>query len=318
MDRNVKVIYNKLEKTEINEKGYIDLSKIKITGNKDLIETCNIFRDPRYETFRVFYMKDNTIIGQETITSKIPNAVMLFSKDKYSESNPVRTYEKMKNRIERLKADGYYLAHNHTSESAKPSQEDMEITRNFASNVDGFLGHIVLGSKERYSIIEENSEGLILMPKEKVLDNATIENMKGKIEENPLYNIKISNREELVALLKQMQNEKEYSIAILTDCKCNIRMVLDVPNKMFNQNTKNLNGFFKNLARNVGATRVFIGTQDTLTYNEVLKHQKYGTIKDTVYFNNKNNLYRLEKITESPDLFDKEKTRKNRTKGRER
>lgn len=162
MDRNVKVIYNKLEKTEINEKGYIDLSKIKITGNKDLIETCNIFRDPRYETFRVFYMKDNTIIGQETITSKIPNAVMLFSKDKYSESNPVRTYEKMKNRIERLKADGYYLAHNHTSESAKPSQEDMEITRNFASNVDGFLGHIVLGSKERYSIIEENSEGLIL------------------------------------------------------------------------------------------------------------------------------------------------------------
>ena len=93
MDRNVKVIYNKLEKTEINEKGYIDLSKIKITGNKDLIETCNIFRDPRYETFRVFYMKDNTIIGQETITSKIPNAVMLFSKDKYSESNPVRTYE---------------------------------------------------------------------------------------------------------------------------------------------------------------------------------------------------------------------------------
>lgn len=75
----------------------------------------------------------------------------------------------MNNRIQRLGADGYYLAHNHSSNSAKPSQEDMEITRNFVANVEGFLGHIVLGNTDKYSIIEENSEGLILMPKEKSL-----------------------------------------------------------------------------------------------------------------------------------------------------
>lgn len=310
MDRNVKVVYNKLEKTEINNTGYIDLSKIKINGKKGLIETCNIFRDPRYETFRVFYMKNNAIVGQETITSKIPDAVKLFSKDKYSEVNPVRTYEKMKNRIERLKADGYYLAHNHTSDSAKPSQADMEVTRNFASNVDGFLGHIVLGNKDKYSIIEKNAEGLILMPKEKVLSNSTIKNVEEKLKDKTLYDIKISNRDELVALIKQMQNEKEYSVAILTDCKCKVRMVLNIPNKMFNQDTKNLNGFFKNLARNSGSTRVFIGTQDALAYNEILRHQQYGTIKDIVYFNNSKNQYRLAKITESQDLFDKEKLKK--------
>ena len=294
MDRNAKIIYNKLENVEVGKKGYIDLSKVKIQGKEDLIETCNIFRDSRYETFRIFYMKDNMIVGQEAITSKIPDAVMLFSKDKYSEFNPIRTYETMKNRMNRLKADGYYLAHNHTSDSAKPSQNDMETTRNFVANVDGFLGHIILGNKDKYSIIKE------------------------KLSDNSLYNIKISNREELVALIKQIQNEKEYSVAILTDCKCNIRMVLDIPNRMFNQNIENLNGFFKNLARNSGSTRVFIGTQDTLTYNQILKHQKYGTIKDTVYFNNDNNLYRLEKMTKNPDLFDKEKLQKNKTKDKER
>ena len=156
------------------------------------------------------------------------------------------------------------------------------------------------------------------MPKEKVLSNNTIKSVKEKLSDNSLYNIKISNREELVALIKQIQNEKEYSVAILTDCKCNIRMVLDIPNRMFNQNIENLNGFFKNLARNSGSTRVFIGTQDTLTYNQILKHQKYGTIKDTVYFNNDNNLYRLEKMTKNPDLFDKEKLQKNKTKDEER
>lgn len=245
MDKNVKIVYNKLGKTEMDKIGYIDLSKVKIQGEKDLIETCNIFRDSRYETFRVFYMKDNMIVGQETITSKIPNAVILFSKNKYSECNPIRTYEKMKNRMYRLKADGYYLAHNHTSNSAKPSREDMEITRNFVANVGGFLGHIVLGNKDRYSIIEENSEGLILTPEEKVLSNSALKNIEEKIKENELCNIKISSREELVALLKQIQNEKEYSVAILTDCKCNIRMVLDIPNRIFNQNVENLNGFLK-------------------------------------------------------------------------
>ena len=85
---------------------------------------------------------------------------------------------------------------------------------------------------------------------------------------------------------------------------------LDIPNKMFNQDEKNLNGFFKNLARNSGSTRVFIGTQNRETYNKVLEHQKYGTIKDLIYIDNKNNLIRGADIKESPDLFDKETRRK--------
>ena len=312
MNRNVKTIYNKLENITVNNKGYIDLSNSKIEKTKDIINICDMFRDPRYETFRVFYMKDNKIVGQESITSKIPDAVILFSNGKKYESNPIKTYEKMNNRIKRLGADGYYLAHNHCSNSAKPSQEDMEITRNFVANVEGFLGHIVLGNTDKYSIIEENTEGLILMPKEKSLKRETLKSVEEKLEKNTLYDIKISCREDLVAVLKNIQNEKEYSTAILTDTKCNIRVILDIPNKMFNQNLYNLNGFFKNIARNTGSTRVFIGTQDKETYNKVLEHQKYGTIKDMVFFDKKNNLIKTENLTKSQDLFDKEKIAKKR------
>lgn len=318
MNKDVKVVYNKLEETERNKQSYIDLSKVKIQKKNDLIETCNIFRDSRYETFRVFYMRDNMIVGQEIVTSKIPNAVLLFSSDKFSENYPIRIYEKMRNRMNRLKADGYYLAHNHTSESAKPSKQDMKITKKFVANVNGFLGHIVLGNKDKYSIIEENSRGLILMPKENILRNDIAEEMEQKLKDNTFYDIKISSRVELVALLKKMKNDKEYSVAILTDSKCKVRMILDIPNRMFNQNTKNLNGFFKNIARNSGSTRVFIGTQDVLAYNKILKHQIYGTIKDTIYFNNNSNLYRGEKITENQDLFDKEKIIKRKVRDRER
>lgn len=312
MDKKVKVVYNKLENLSFIDKGYIDLSESKITKKNDLVNICNIFRDPRYETFRIFYMKNNKIIGQEAITSKIPNAVIVFSRGKDTPNNPIRSFERMNNRIKRLGADGYYLAHNHISESAIPSMEDMDITREFAANVDGFLGHIVLGNSNRYSIIEEDSKGRILMPKEKTLEDSIINEVKNNLKENSLYDVRISNRDELVAILKQIQNEKEYSTAILTDCKCNIRMVLDIPNKMFNQELENLNGFFKNLARNSGSTRVFIGTKDKDTYNKVLKHIEYGTIKDMVCVDNNGNLIVDDFIMCSQDLFDKEKKQKLR------
>ncbi len=56
--------------------------------------------------------------------------------------------------------------------------------------------------------------------------------------------MKISSRDELIALFMKMKNNREYSTAILTDTQNNIRMVVDIPNKMLNQSIENLNGFF--------------------------------------------------------------------------
>lgn len=305
MNKTAKVIYNKLENIVFNNQGYVDLSEAKIGTKKDLVNVCNIFRDPRYETFRIFYMNNDRIVGQETITSKIPNAVIF-------KGSSIRIYEKMNSRIQRLRANGYYLAHNHISDSAVPTSKDMDITRDFAANVKGFLGHIVLGNTNKYSIIEENSKGRILMPKEKVLRKSVLNDMAEKLKENTLFDIKISCRENLVAILKQIQNEKEYSTVILTDTKCNIRMILDIPNKMFNQNLENLNRFFKNLARNSGSTRVFIGTKDKNTYDKVLEHIKYGTVKDMVRFDTKGNLIDTNHIINNQDLFDKETHKKSK------
>ena len=81
LDKNIKIIYNKLENIKLNQ-GYIDLSNSSIQNKNDLVDVCNIFRDPRYETFRIFYMRDNKIVGQEAMTSKIPDGVFIFN-EKY-------------------------------------------------------------------------------------------------------------------------------------------------------------------------------------------------------------------------------------------
>ena len=231
MDKNIKVIFNKLENIKVNQ-GYVDLSNSSIQNQNDIIDICNIFRDPRYETFRIFYMKDNRIVGQESITSRIPDGVFIFNE---KTGDPVRSYEKMINRMERLGANGYYLAHNHPSGVAEASNEDIEVTKNFAANVKGFLGHIIIGSANRYSIIEEDSQGRILKPKEQTLDESLLNGIEEKLIDNSFFDMKITRRDELVALFMKMQSEREYSTIILADAKANIRMVLDIPNKMLNQ-----------------------------------------------------------------------------------
>lgn len=306
MDQNIKVVFNKLENIKLNQ-GYIDLNNSSIQNKNDLIDVCNIFRDPRYETFRIFYMKDYKIIAQEAITSRIPNGVIVFNE---KTGDPIRSYEKMINRMERLGADGYYLAHNHPSGSAKPSKEDMEITKNFAANVEGFLGHIIIGDSDRYSIIEEDKQGRILIPEEHIINKTALENIEERLSEDSVYNMKITSTDELVALLMKMQNIKEFSTVILTDAQAKVRMVLDIPNKLLNQREENLNGFFRNISREIGATRVFIGTHDVKTYCKAVEHQRFGTFKDTVYIDENNRII-SPKLKNTPDLFDKEKKQKS-------
>ena len=81
--------------------------------------------------------------------------------------------------------------------------------------------------------------------------------------------------------------------------------------KMMNQNIENLNGFFKNLGRNIGANKVFIGTHDQKTYFKIIEHQRYGTFKDMVFIDNYNRII-TQKIKDCPNLFDKEKREKSR------
>lgn len=59
-------------------KKYIDLRDIKINSREDLVNVCQMFRNPKYETFRIIYMRDNNIVNYETITSRLPNSCDIF------------------------------------------------------------------------------------------------------------------------------------------------------------------------------------------------------------------------------------------------
>ncbi len=283
----VKVIYKKITK-DFEKKGFINLNHRLVNSNEDLVEIAKIFRNPCYETFRIIYTKDNKIVGYESISSKTPTSVNLFIKDNTGRIKAEKNYYKINDRMKRLQANGYYMLHNHTSGSSSPSNDDLKTTKNFTQKVQGFKGHLILGI-DNYSWIDIDNKGNTKVKENLAIKQHKVDKMNKLLNKKSIYNMKVQTRDDLVYLLYHLKNNKDYSTAILTDCRGSIRMILDIPNKMLNMKSEQLNGYFKNLARLNGVDRVFFVTQNNDTYKKSLHHLKYGTFLDSLYYKNEGN-----------------------------
>ena len=284
MNKNTKVIY-KRNKENMYEKGYVDLKNKSVNTADDLVEIASIFRDERFETFRVVYMNDNLIVGYESISSKLPNQVSLFKPDKRGKINSIKNFYKINNRMKRLNANSYYLVHNHPSNNAKASDYDIKATINFANKIKGFKGHLIV-NKETYAWIDVNKYGFPEINNYMPINKENIREMDKCLKEKSIYEVKILNRDTFISLMHNIKNSKEYSIAILTNGQGKIKMILDIPNRMINMPKEELRNYFRNLAKMNGVNRVFFSTDNEEVYENAKKHLEYGTFKDLIYYQN--------------------------------
>lgn len=307
--KNIRVIYKRITK-DFEKKGFINLNHRLINSKDDLVEISSIFRDPRYETLRLIYMKDNKIAGYESITSKIPGFVTIFTNDNSGNAKAEKGFYKVRNRMQRLNANGYYMVHNHPSGVARASKKDLFATSIFSYMVNGFKGHLIINSGS-YAWISVDDRGIAHSENEKVIKGYK----KGKVE-NMLkskfpYDISINSREDLINLMHYIKNSKDFSTAILTNNRGKIQMILDLPNSCLNMQKEQLKGYFKNLARQNGVSRVFFATQDNETYNKSIEHLKYGTFLDSICYKEKNDkIYAYENCDiEGKEIFADEQSK---------
>lgn len=308
MNKNARVIYKRLTEP-MKKRGYINLNHRLVNTKDDLVEIAEIFRSTQYETFRLIYMKENKIVGYESISSRVPNYVNIFERNKKGRVNTERCVYKVLNRMNRLGADGYYMVHNHVSGESKASNEDLKTTTFFIKYIKGFLGHLIINNENYSWVYFDEKENTVKADKQKIINVRKANKMKKVLNEKSIYDVKILSRDDLVSVLNAIKNTPDYSIAILTDSKGQIRMILDIPNNFFNMQEEQLKGYFKNLARMSGASRVFFGTNDNETYKKALKHQINGTFKDCICYKNENNkiyVYEKSDLEVKSNLFDEQ------------
>ena len=77
MNKEAKIVYKRIE-NKLKKDGFINLNHTLVKTKEDLVEISKIFRDPRYETFRMIYLNKDRIVGYESVSTKTPNSVCLF------------------------------------------------------------------------------------------------------------------------------------------------------------------------------------------------------------------------------------------------
>ena len=277
--QKIKTIYRKFSK-DFHKKGYIDLSNKKINNIQEVADIAQVFRNPNYETFRILYIKGNTIVGQEAISSRVPGRTKIFE-----DNNSEKRFYKIKDRMKRLNADGYYMIHNHPSGKAKASQEDIDTTKKFMNNVQGFKGHIIVNSGT-YATIERDGLSRLFAKNEIAIENYKPDEIDKMINKGIWSDIKINSNQQLAKLIHDLKNNPNYSTLILTDSSLYPRILIDIPNIFFNMKRSQIDGYIKNLAKQNGAIRAFVATTDNNVYQAT---NKLTTLTDSILYVVKNN-----------------------------
>lgn len=266
-------------------KKYIDLRNIEINNSTDLVKVAYTFRNPVYETFRIIYMCDNKIVGYESTTSRMPNICNVFNykTNGMDSQNFTRGCVEMVNRMFRLGANGYYLMHNHPSGNAKASQPDIQLTKQLAKSVNGFLGHVIVdhgtfswidiknGKVSIYDSIPITSETKITVDKE--------------CKRNPIMDYKINSRNDLARLMYDVKHSENYSMLILCTCNNKIRLIQEVPNCFMNMSYEQLGGYIKNQALMTGSTKAYITTTSKKVFIKSCDLKHNGFITDCIAYN---------------------------------
>lgn len=283
-DFKIKTIYNGVPKIE-EMKHFLDIRNIQIKSREDLVNTCQVFRNPKYETFRIIYTRDYKIVGYESITSRLPNSCNIFkNKGKTPYLKNEIGFREMNERKYRLGANGYYLMHNHPSGTARASIEDIRITSKLAKNVDGFKGHVVIDHGTYAWIEVDERTGRIKAENNVMIENSLRENSVKFLSENPLLQVKVSSRNDLARIMYDVKHSNHYSSLVLTSATSNIRLFQELPNTFINMNYRQIGGYIKNKCCDTGSTRAFMATTDKPFFERAKELVKMGYLSDCVSY----------------------------------
>ena len=273
-------------------KGFVSLVGTRVSSTKELASVSQILRDPRYETARLFFVKNNKIVHQSAVTSRLPGAVAnLFPGDVFPMIN-----QNMKN----FEADSFYLLHNHPGGDSKPSGGDLGFTEIVANNYPkSFKGHVVINSNN-YSVINKNikvERHEVDFGKDKLLQPS---------KPHPWLGTKLSSPEDLEKLGRKIQNRGFITLLNLNN-NSSIRGVIDVPVTTFDLSTKKVMATLRDIARKTGSVQsvaVVGGYESGITAKQMdrLMEMTERQAITSVVMNNNGNIHSVID-SKSPQIF---------------
>ena len=251
---------------ELSRRGWIDLRGHEVRQPSDLAVLARVLRDPRYETFRVFYTKGGKIVAHEGVTSRVPDMAQIVPAPPknalYSAAHPWRSDRAMfelRDRMSRLQADGYYLLHNHPSGEPVASAQDIALSRKFAHDVPGFKGHVIVDDTQ-FGLIDPSLGAPTVhdLPAHASPDEYLVPAMPAEGVEIGRGGRVVASPHDVAAVGNAIRRgtPDSYVSLIYTDSRAKVRAVQEMPKALFAQ-AGPADNYLRGRKRAFGAGRVF-------------------------------------------------------------
>ncbi|MDV6344761.1 JAB domain-containing protein [Nitrosomonas sp. Is37] len=264
---------------DFREKGGSVLLGKRVRSARDLAVLAQVLRDPRFETFRVFYTQKDRIVHHTAISSRLPGAVFL--------SDWIADY--IKSTWERAQADGYWLLHNHPSGISTPSLSDLALTAQYNTRIPGFRGHTVIDTNE-YSVIYQNGEV------ERFCDVA---GLVGGYENNPYKDHAaldriITSPFELAQVGQLLKLPDQHLVLIGISSPGRVCAIGEVPLSILERSDHLLHGHLRRFARNSGIASVFAVTdRSNVRHSKLISAVEHGVLRDVIAMNGSEKAFTL-------------------------
>jgi len=204
--------------------GGVDLVGQKVSSPEDLATLAQIYRDPRFETFRVFYTDaQGVIVGEAAYSSRLPAAVRL----------PDDFETQIANDRMRFGAAGFWLLHNHPSGRSLPSTQDVNLTRGVDRALAGMHGHVVIDFNEYSTIDGAGTVQTVQAPQLAAID------FHGKPElQHALLGTKLGSESDVVLAAKALQVPGGHAALIFTRRDGATQLLMDIPAAMLKDQSR--------------------------------------------------------------------------------
>lgn len=279
----------------------------EVRDASDLAVLAQIYRDPRFETWRIFFAKDGKIAGEHAYSSRLPSSVLL----------PRGIEQWVKTQSEKYGADAIYTMHNHPNGTARPSEGDMHMAARLRREVPNWKGEIIIDTRE-FAVLTGDGvpprEGFEdLGPRDLAEYGATVTSAPGLASvdfnsapelEHRLLGLPIGDPANIAKIGKVLQLPGGHAAMIVTS-EGRVQALLDVPvAPLLDTKTKlgraKIMAMVRRIARATGGESRFLVTPKGVKLDPWLI--RFGVFQDVVSENGTSMLATVRKRAGNPDL----------------
>lgn len=183
--------------------GPVSLVGQRINGPEDLATLAQVYRDPRFETLRYFFVKDGEIVGQTGVSSRLPGYAA-----GWAGTDPDVFFNELERQRKALGAWSIWMLHNHPSGSSAPSLTDANFTRALAKKLPALAGHVVI-DHNNYALISPQGDATVY-----VKDFPHRYDLSLAERPHPFLGWKVADAETVALIGRSLVHGSDYAVAI--------------------------------------------------------------------------------------------------------